>query len=362
MTKTGTNADPQISIRANVAGTWVTPIVDMDPGFDLALADTFLIGRHDLGVNGHAFDGTIDDVAIYDTALSLETIESHFSARQAGPIEMPMTNFSVAASSTLQLDTTEVALLANLTLADGVELTVAGDVPAIGFQGLSGGSDSSIVHNAMLVIRGQVAPGGDSVGNLETSGQVMMGDGSSYEVDLARSSHDSLSVGAVLDLDPEGDRQTALNFVVHGGDETFQAGTYTLITAGEEIVGTFTTSEGLGDYVTDGGLDYAARTLKVTVDYDLHPGDANLDTKTNVLDFNVWNSSKFTGGTTWIQGDFNNDGKTNVLDFNVWNAAKFTSASAAGPLVEGQVPEPSVLALLAAGSVGWLLLRRRRCA
>ena len=85
MTKTGTNIDPVISIRANVGGTWVTPVIDSDPGFDLALADTFTIGRHDMGFPGGYFDGTLDDVALYDKALSWETIEAHYALGATEP-------------------------------------------------------------------------------------------------------------------------------------------------------------------------------------------------------------------------------------------------------------------------------------
>ena len=102
MTKTGTNADPQISIRANVAGNWVTPVVDMDPGFDIVPGDTLLIGRHGLFPT-HAFDGTLDDVAIYDSALSWETIENHVALGMPEqpppppPIELtPAAGFSMA--------------------------------------------------------------------------------------------------------------------------------------------------------------------------------------------------------------------------------------------------------------------------
>ena len=59
----------------------------------------------------------------------------------------------------------------------------------------------------------------------------------------------------------------------------------------------------------------------------------------------------------WGQGDFNGDGRTNVLDFNVWNEHTFTSATEPGPLVEGQVPEPATLALMAVGLVVFGLRR-----
>ena len=62
-----------------------------------------------------------------------------------------------------------------------------------------------------------------------------------------------------------------------------------------------------------------------------YPGDANLDGKTNVLDFNIWNAHKFLDGTTWQRGDFDGNGKTDVRDFNIWKEHKFTSAPAPLP-------------------------------
>ena len=89
--------------------------------------------------------------------------------------------------------------------------------------------------------------------------------------------------------------------------------------------------------------------MQLTIEQDLHLGDADLNTTTNVLDFNEWNAHKFgSEPTTWRQGDFTGDGKTNILDFNVWNEHKFTSAGNPPPLVKGQVPEPSMLMLTVA--------------
>ena len=146
----------------------------------------------------------------------------------------------------------------------------------------------------------------------------------------------------------------------------FKAGTYTLITTVQTngILGKFFTSNGLGDYVSQGeeqnGLEYGTRKVTLTIDKDLNPGDANLDTETDVRDFNVWNANKFTSDTQWTTGDFNNDGETDVRDFNVWNAHKFTSATAGAPLVEGQVPEPATIILLITGAIGLSVFRRMK--
>jgi hypothetical protein len=90
--------------------------------------------------------------------------------------------------------------------------------------------------------------------------------------------------------------------------------------------------QGLGEYLPEGALDYAATSLVATIALDLHPGDANLDTKTNVLDFNVWNENKFA------------------------------SATEPGRLVRGQEPEPGTLILLLAALTFAAVYYRRRAA
>jgi hypothetical protein len=56
------------------------------------------------------------------------------------------------------------------------------------------------------------------------------------------------------------------------------------------------------------------------------PGDANLDGRVDVADFNIWNAHKFSLLTVlpgWCQGNFNADSLVDVRDFNVWNANRF---------------------------------------
>ena len=109
------------------------------------------------------------------------------------------------------------------------------------------------------------------------------------------------------------------------------------------------------------GLTYETDLVTLTIFKGLHPGDADLNAKTNVLDFNVWNEHKFGGNAGWTTGDFNGDGKINVLDFNQWNAAKFTSAEE--PAVAGRlqaVPEPAAPWLLAVAAAALQLRWRGR--
>ncbi len=65
---------------------------------------------------------------------------------------------------------------------------------------------------------------------------------------------------------------------------------------------------------------------------DHYPGDANLDGTTDVRDFMIWNTNKFTSGTDWSTGDFDGNGVTDVRDFMIWNTHKFTSAPTPAPV------------------------------
>ncbi|MDZ7617980.1 MAG: LamG-like jellyroll fold domain-containing protein, partial [Patescibacteria group bacterium] len=77
MTKTGANT---ISLYAKIEGedTWRTTSGTIGWALNTSL-DEYLIGRHYLADDGHAFSGTIDDLAIYDFALTFDVIQSHYA-------------------------------------------------------------------------------------------------------------------------------------------------------------------------------------------------------------------------------------------------------------------------------------------
>jgi hypothetical protein len=101
-------------------------------------------------------------------------------------------------------------------------------------------------------------------------------------------------------------------------------------------------------------------TLSVT-----HFGDANLDGRVNLNDFNILASNFGQSDRTWEQGDFNEDGFVNLGDFNLLAANFGKEIQPAGPGTTitfglgGQLaPEPAAAAL--ALLVPALTLRRRR--
>ncbi len=304
------------------------------------------------------FEGTMDDIFIFDRALDAEEIDDLlFYVPETGGGGYEMTDLLVTVDTTLAPNSDEVTAFRDLTVEPGIALAIEG--PGISVNDLMSGQDSTV--DGRIEIRGVLAPGSVPT-TLNLRGELTMKEGSTFDATIGATASDLL-VSRENVIIEDG---TTLRLGINGKD-LFTAGVYTLIDSnGEEgFIGEFETVEGLKDYVAVDGLkaiinDEFHYILELTVLHDLHPGDADLNTTTDVRDFNVWNTNKFTSGTDWGTGDFDGNGVTDVRDFNVWNTSKFTSASDPAPVAGGQVPEPGTLMLLVCGMLGWLAIRRRK--
>ena len=67
------------------------------------------------------------------------------------------------------------------------------------------------------------------------------------------------------------------------------------------------------------------QTSAYAFDFFVLAGDANRDSRVNLLDFNVLAGNFNQAGRTFSQGDFNYDGNVNLLDFNIL-AGRFNTA------------------------------------
>jgi hypothetical protein len=100
-------------------------------------------------------------------------------------------------------------------------------------------------------------------------------------------------------------------------------------------------------------VDGEDRRIWVEDLFGSHFGDANLDGLVDQVDYAIWDTNKFTFGTTWGTADFNGDGATDVSDFNLWNANRSSLQNAMS------VPEPAGFAWLLC-ALGFTLRYRRR--
>ena len=91
------------------------------------------------------------------------------------------------------------------------------------------------------------------------------------------------------------------------------------------------------------------------------PGDANLDQRVNINDLTIVlaNYGQSTA-MSWSTGDFNGDGKVDINDLTIVLANYGSKAGASGAGSLAAVPEPGVLALLAAGVATLLAVVRKR--
>jgi T5SS/PEP-CTERM-associated repeat protein len=95
------------------------------------------------------------------------------------------------------------------------------------------------------------------------------------------------------------------------------------------------------------GYDYAI----VGIPLVRHPGDANGDGTVNINDLSVVLANYDKTGMSWSQGDFTGDGTVDIGDLSII-LANYDKKFTAGGIKA--VPEPSAIALLAAGLVGLL--------
>ncbi len=263
---------------------------------------------------------------------------------------------NVAGLSTVITADVPFLRLGDLRIKPDITLSVTS--PAASFEDIAveGNATLDIGPTGTLTIRGTLLPD-ITAGTLTVNANAIIFPADSiYAASINATANDRLDTQGSVFIDTEDD--TTLQFQINGKDP-FTEGTYTLMTATgvDKISGMFHDVTGLGSYL--GNVSVADGEMTATVLHNLHPGDADLNLTTDVRDFNVWNTNKFTSGTDWASGDFDGNGVTDVRDFNVWNTNKFTDVNSPAPVAGGQVPEPSTLVLLVGGLAGIFLARRR---
>ncbi len=365
------------------------------------------------GVPSTLWDATLANVRGSNQEAVLSTTSTIYRATISGDVGAEMTvrianngkltlfaDLSIKDHGRLHLDDGEVD--AQFIQLDGGSLTGNGSI-FVGSGPLTGS-----VRN----VAGRVAPGdpnGNPIGVIDITGDFSNDTGGTLAIDLggttAGITHDQI----VSDRFAFIAGTLEVNLVDAGGGlfSPMIGDTFTIVTAGDGVVGTFDTLSlptgyqwdvdynplniilevtGLGlvgDFDGNGTLGcedadalvaaIVAGNQSATFDVDgsgtvdrgdldewilnlkgTLPGDANLDGFVDGQDFIIWNGNKFSTLSAWCSGDFNANGFVDGQDFIIWNNYKFQSAND----LYAAVPEPTTCLLGLAGAV--LLARRRR--
>jgi hypothetical protein len=206
---------------------------------------------------------------------------------------------------------------------------------------------------------GSYRPGGNAAAQVNFAGNLALAPGNTLFIDLGGTTpgaqHDQLLVSGEAGLAGTLDIALIDSFTPGAGDD------FTILSA-SSVTGNFSAINGREVNPTTWlATIYQPDAVRLAV---ASGGDANLDGRVNLQDFNVLASNFGQGGMNWLGADFNGDTIVNLQDFNIL-ASNF-GLSARGPQVTPQdwstlsaaVPEPANasigLALLA-------LLSRRRC-
>jgi len=221
-----------------------------------------------------------------------------------------------------------------------VEVAPGGEVHLLGLAG------NGPTGGGTTWLEGDVRPG-SYIGQMGFEGDVVLGRGCVMHIELGGlapgTGHDQLNIGGAATLGGTLALSLINNFTPQVGDE-FEIMTYGSA-AGEFADTTSWPFDGNKALVKVHGAN--ALTLFAT-----YQGDATLDFCVDGLDYVAWSSNYLTGGT-WQEGDFNADGYVDGLDYIVWS----TNYEQGCP---GQVPEPSVLLLLALGGLAVIRDQRSR--
>lgn len=260
---------------------------------------------------------------------------------------------SIAFNNRLNLNGKTLTKLGQGTLSINHDLNSGGG-SVVCQEGICNGSGT--VGGNLTNPSGTVAPG-NGPGILEVSGNYSQGPAATLAVEISGevlgTQYDQLDItgSAALGGNLQITASAAANPTARGEQNVFdvlEAGsisgqfasvTYnnTPLNPGANYAGNAGSLDGLFRILTSDNSG-----VSVT-NYLALPGDANGDRVVDGSDFGIWNSNKFTSGTTWTRGDFNGDGVTDGTDFGIWNSNKFTSADGTGSLV----PEPGSVTLLA---------------
>jgi parallel beta-helix repeat protein len=249
---------------------------------------------------------------------------------------------TIATSTTVQ----HVSLLGSgapvdLNVPQGVQLGVSNQL-VIGTNATLSGA--GLILATVLVAGGTVAPG-PLTSTLHVAGDLSEQSGSTLAIDLAGTSaqqRDLLAITGNANLAGTL-RVAALNGFVPLPGQSFNVITFASH-SGDLTIDNQTGHAGL---VFNKSFSATGLTIIAAAAFN---GDANLDGKVNIVDFNTLDTHLGTGSQNWLTGDFNGDGAVNMLDLDAITS-NFGAHIIATQALGAFVPEPSTAFLVGCGIV-----------
>ncbi|TWU29674.1 hypothetical protein [Bythopirellula polymerisocia] len=221
-------------------------------------------------------------------------------------------------------------------------------------------SGSVLLNGGALAPNDDVNPGMPTPATLKITGNLTMGVGDEVNIDFdgATFTNDFVDIGGMASLGG------ALTLDVHSPFNMLGTSSHVILNAGGGIPSLFNITPNPGDYLGAGvefaGINYSANDVTIELLQTAY-ADFNDDLVVNAADLLIWKSNfGLQGVGIHAQGDADLDGDVDGRDFLIWQRQVGTVFTLNPSITPINVPEPSVMGLLAISLLSLMVTRKTK--